>query len=284
MNSINTLAQLATKLMSGGHTVPGNLTIQGATTLGSTLGVTGNTTVGGTLGVTGNTTLGGRLTITGKGVAQDTFESGGDLVGYSYVFAGSNNVRVRLGETWGTPGIYAMGTGTTENDKLTLMSSSGKVHVGSTLSGVKPHNLIVTGNLQILDPVIRRNQIAGYFKIRAYGYKVPLHYGFNMLFEQHERTEKLRNSHGFPDSQIHFYRATSMNGDNNNDWRPRHLVVFPGYKIRIYFWRSHGFETSTASYPPGEHIFADNAFTEVAHGLQVRFEEESGEPPNRYQM
>ena len=50
MNSINTLAQLARNLMSGGHTIPGNLAIEG------TLRVTGATTLT-NLNVTGTTSF-----------------------------------------------------------------------------------------------------------------------------------------------------------------------------------------------------------------------------------
>ena len=135
MNSINTLAQLARQLMSGGTTLPGNLTVQGNTT------------------ISGNTTVGGILTITGKTIAQNTFEASGDLVGYSHVWGGTGSNRVRLGETWGAPGIYGIGTSTGNNDKLNLMSSSGKVYVGAVDFGASKstvsNDLIVTGNLNV---------------------------------------------------------------------------------------------------------------------------------------
>jgi hypothetical protein len=272
-NAINALAQIARELMTstGSVTIPGSLAIQGGVTIGTTIAGTN-----GTLDVNGN------LTVSGNSRTSGNHMVGGTLTSDSYVNAGFGNNSVRLGETWSKGGVYST------NSDLNLMATTGKVYVGAvnfgTSRSTEPNDLFVTGKLQILDPIIRKNQIAGYFKVRAYGYKVPLHYGFNILFENYDRTEKLRNSHGFPESQIHHYRATAMNGTPNTDWHPRYLVVFPGYKIRIYFWRSDGFETSTASYPPGEHIFADNAFTESAHGLQVRFEEDSGEPPNRYAM
>jgi len=62
VNAINTLAQIAKNLMTGGLTVPGAMNISGNTNVTGDTKVTGALGVGTNLNVTGNTTLGGTLT------------------------------------------------------------------------------------------------------------------------------------------------------------------------------------------------------------------------------
>ena len=109
MNSINTLAQLARQLMSGGTTLPGNLTVQGNTTVQNSLGVTGTIT-----------------TLNDNIIARSTDNGGKN--------------KTRLGGIWNHGGVYG------ENGALELGSQSTQVYIGSS-SGSANQNLIVTGNL-----------------------------------------------------------------------------------------------------------------------------------------
>jgi hypothetical protein len=72
-------------------------------------------------------------------------ETTSDIYGSSYVFAGNSNndTKVRLGETWGGPGIYLPST--TKDFKIHSLNKN--VSIG--LSTSYPNNLNVTGNLNI---------------------------------------------------------------------------------------------------------------------------------------
>lgn len=101
------------------------------------------------------------------------------------------------------------------------------------------NDLTVKGNVTIngisnMNPLRRKHDVAGYFKIRAFGRKTPLYYGWNQLWPDHNYAINLMARHKIPlcCSDVDMRNA----GDNDKNWTPRHLVVFPGYVARLYYW------------------------------------------------
>jgi len=251
MNSINTLAQLATKLMSGGNTVPGNLTIQGNTTVGGNLNVSGtyfanNAWIKSADGRQKLYFSGGGDTYFGTGdnykwrTKRDTDGTdimtlngdNGKLYTWENMHARTNDPKLttRIGGIWSHAGIYG------ENNSLEIGSKDNKVYVGPENNSIKT-DLIVTGKLQILDPVQRKHQIAGHYYIRAHAYSTPLYYGFNMLWDDHNSKEAIRTKYNWDEASFH-RSPLNFNQGNSNDanWCARSLAVFPGYKAKLYTW------------------------------------------------
>lgn len=108
--------------------------------------------------------------------------------------------------------------------QLSLKSGGGAIVHGK---------LTVEGDL-IRNALYRRNDVAGYFKVRAFGKKTPLYYGWNIMWADGNAATKLRNNTKLP---VH-YAGNDMRdgGDGDQNWTPRHLVVFPGYIARFYYW------------------------------------------------
>jgi len=132
-NSINTLAQLARKLLDGGATVPGNLTIKGElvssgslTSAGITTGgitsatitssgdiiTKGNATIGGNQTITGNLSvkgavvIDGDLTVTGHLIVKKGSDFSGGRHHFTDEEANTSGGSLRVGTVYGKPGIW----------------------------------------------------------------------------------------------------------------------------------------------------------------------------------
>jgi hypothetical protein len=143
-------------------------------------------------------------------------------------------------------------------------------------------NLRVDGGLTVGGDFIRSNHlyrkhdVAGYFHIRAYGWKTPLYFGFNMMWNDHNVKEAVRRRWGWNESMFsHSIHDMRQHGDAN--WQARYLVVFPGYRIRLYSWDG-SFIDRLGVRAAGGHGFPDT--NQVIHGAFVTLAEE-GDPPER---
>ena len=136
-NSINTLAQIARKLMDKGLTVPGDMNINGNTNVTGNTALTGSLGVGTTLNVTGSTTLGAALSTGGN------------------INARAGDLNTRIGGIWTAPGIYAEG-----NKNLEIGAGSSNVFIGAANGGAN-QNLIVTGNINVSgrNPIVEIDKI-----------------------------------------------------------------------------------------------------------------------------
>ncbi len=117
------------------------------------------------------------------------------------------------------------------------ITASGNITAGgnvTTNNAVINGNTTVTGQLIKKSPVYRKHDPAGYFGIYAYGFTIPLYYGWNMMWGDHNRSMNLRKKTSLPVS----YANTDMRnaGDGDQNWTPRFLTVFPGYIARFYYW------------------------------------------------
>ena len=242
-NAINTLAQLAQQLM----------TSTGAVTVPGSLAIQGGATIGTTFKVTGATAL-------------------ADLA------AGATKVST-LAAT-GNTALTTLGvSGLTTLGNLTITGASNMT--GATT--IK--DVIINGTLQNLNPLVRKYQVAGYLQWRAFGTSHPLHYGFNMFWSDNNLKEGIRRKYGWSESIFHYYYGAQMNQSNDGDqnWTPRGLVVFPGYKITIYVWQPSLDSVNKQPFQTGEYAFNDNDFSgRRPHAAYVSYAEE-GNPPSQIQ-
>ena len=138
-------------------------------------------------------------------------------------------------------------------------------------------NVTFNGNVIRTNPIYRKHDIAGYYQIRAYGWKVPIYYGFNMFWTDHNYKEALRNKYGWPEYMFN-NRNMDMRQSNDGDqnWTARFLTVFPGYKVRMYSWDGFLNARDEPVRGAGEYPFGDN--NKRIHGIYVALAEE-GDPP-----
>jgi hypothetical protein len=127
------------------------------------------------------------------------------------------------------------------------------------------NDLTVKGNMTIdgvsnMNPLRRKHDIAGYFKLRAWGYKTPLYYGWNQMWQNHDFGIGLMKRHRKPV----YYPNINMwaHSDNDPNWTPRHLVVFPGYIARFYY--NDIASTAADVYPAGEYDWENYDFVKNA--------------------
>jgi len=107
-------------------------------------------------------------------------------------------------------------------------------------------NLSLTGNIKMND-MFRKNQPAGYFGVYAYAYKVPLFYGWNIMWLDHNRSMNLRKNTKKPVR----YVGLDMRANNDDNWIPRYLTIFPGYIAKLYYWGSNS--TAADAYSAGDY-------------------------------
>ena len=309
MNSINTLAQLARQLMSGGANLPGNLTVGGDLNVNGTIGgavikkgtaspdwtkiqfgdgtgwriryQTSDTNPVMDINDQGVLTVKSNIAVTNGSITTGT----GNLNVNTSRDGGKFNTRV--GAIFGHGGLFG------ENGALEITSKNKKVYIGPEYNIYDySTDLIVTGKLQTLDPVQRKHQIAGHYYIRAHGYSTPLYHGFNMLWDDHATKEAIRNKYSnwdeasFHRSPLNFNQA----GSNDPNWCPRSLAVFPGYKAKLYTWTGATGAALNAgdkpSYPYGEYKWTacgqgsgNTTSGNSVLAIVVSFEE-AAEPPN----
>ena len=101
-----------------------------------------------------------------------------------------------------------------------------------------------------------------YYKIRGFGYKVPLYYGWNVLWPDNTWTEFLRTNVTWNGSTSDKY--INNNGVNlvntcqkDSDCSARYVAVKPGYKISTYAYTSNLTMTYMETIYPGEYLFDD---------------------------
>lgn len=133
----------------------------------------------------------------------------------------------------------------------------------STNAGFSSTNMYATTNLTIAgtnvtEPSLKilnkkKNNVAGYFSIKAYGMKTPLYYGWNMMWPDHNRSVNLVNRTVKTQAYISYSGGQNMVNakDGNQDWTPRYLIVYPGYIAKLYYWDIA--PASSDVYPEGEY-------------------------------
>jgi len=250
-NAINTLAQIAKNLMAGGVTVPGNMIVQGDMALKGNMAVTGTMAVQSNMTVTGTTTLNGAV----KGMLSIVDTSGPIKISSIY-----NNNEMTLDAITIDP----------KKNEMNIMSIKNSQIKSQTIYAEK-----ITINDSLMLPMLyRKHDTAGYLYIRAYGYKVPLYYGFNMAFTDHNIKEAVRAKNKWPESMFSNTILDLRQANNNTDqnWVARYLVVFPGYKIRLYMWGGNNFTDKLGVKGVGEYLFPDN--DSRIHGIYVALAEE----------
>ena len=269
-SSINTLAQIAKDLQAGGLTVPGALNIKaGINTDGdinakSAINATGAINAKGGINTDGNINAKGRIntdeTINAKktiSVGNTTNQWGGSVVLKGGIEENS----------------YIVFQDNKENNLCRLMGVSDGVSFDKNLrvSG----DLIAQGSVIRNNPIYRNHDVAGYLQIRAFGYKIPLYYGFNMLFRNHDIMNSIRIKNNLKDYQCNYNNvdiATNVRADDKN-YTLRYLTIFPSYKAKIYYhlWKSGAIVNA------GEHAF-DDSQTQILHAVWVVLDSEQDPP------
>ena len=289
-NAINTLAQISKQLMIGGVTVPGNINIKDGI-----LDIKPPGDWGLALSVTGGVKEAPYINFNNKADGKRN----GFIMGAPDKFILANNVQVAgalsVDTTLGVGGSINLGGDITflapktiagkarlhiGGEELLYLLNKAGVIIGKEWGG--NGNLSVQGNLNVGGdfilgaPIYRKHMPAGYFHIRAYGWRTPLYYGFNMMWNDHNIKEAIRAKWGWNESMfsnsIHDMRQA---GDPN--WQARYLVVFPGYKIKLYSWDG-SFIDRIGVKGAGEYGFGDS--NNIIHGAFVSLAEE-GDPPER---
>jgi len=293
-NAINTLAQVAKSLQSGGLTVPGNLIIDGEFTqknVNMVKGPNANRFIfhtpddnrkglwiapakddgasdwlwgnGLNLKRDGNHYLGGNLDI------------GGITTRAVNVWHQSKDAKNRVYyENAGTT-YYGSGNGK-HIFRLGGEGNGGEVIIDQEGSITLPGYLIRN------NPIYRKHDVAGYFQIRAYGLKVPIYYGFNMFWRDHNLKEALRNKNGWPEFMINNVGIDMREAhDGDQNWTARYLTVFPGYKVRLYSWGGNNLDARDEPVRGvGEYPFPDTS--KRIHAIYVALSEETDPSKNIY--
>lgn len=144
-----------------------------------------------------------------------------------------------------------------------LWSGGGLTVGGVGLSGTNLGSLI-----------LRKTNVAGYFGIRGYASKTPIYYGWNMMWKDHNRLLNLVSRSGKPMRYTYsadYDMRQSSDGDEN--WRPRTLVLFPGYIAKFFYW-SIASSASRDVINTGEYEWGDGTFPGRVHAIYVSLVEE----------
>ena len=215
---------------------------------------TGAVTVPGSLAIQGGATIGTTFKVTGATALAD-LAAGATKVS---TLAATGNTALT---TLGVSGLTTLGN-------LTITGASNMT--GATTVA---NNLTVTGKLTVLDPDMFKSQVAGYYTIRAGGWKAPLYYGVNMLWNDGDFADRVRAAYGFTTTQVSYANIDCRNANNgDNNWVPRGLVVLPGYKAKIILgkdavWNGMG----KPNYTTGSYNFGTNDFGGYrAHMIIIR--------------
>ena len=308
-SSPGNLTVTGTNTVSGATTL-NTLGVTGATTL-NTLGVTGNTTVGGTTTTTGLLTAnGGVLTstlnvgamtnltdlkATGNIILSTNSAANGVSIGTDTLPEGAQGLRVKgksmlMGDIQigNKAKLYSGADPFTNDGWVRLMKADGSAaYSGSANEGFAANNLYsendtsVNRNLNIGGIITYTGTSltafpVGSYKIRAYGYHIPLYYGWNQMWHDHGFSEKMRTIikwGGSTDEKFVHYAGIDMRNanDGDNNWTARYYALMPGYKLQFYApWTPVGPEYT------GEQTFGDNAFGgKRVHMIAVRLASEN---------
>ena len=150
-NSINTLAQIAKKLMDGGLTTPGNLIVRDNLDVSGNVNITSNLVVSSKLDVSGNANIKGKLTISNTDISGNlNITSGSFNLLPRGIIVAWNGTTAPFGwaicnGTSGTPNLkdkFIVGSG----NKYALDASGGNATIVLTPTQLPPHKHVsVTG-------------------------------------------------------------------------------------------------------------------------------------------
>ncbi|NBV07452.1 MAG: hypothetical protein EBS06_09520 [Proteobacteria bacterium] len=220
--------------------------------------------------MTGNLTVPGGLVINGdinvKGKSQlssDVIINGKTTLANDTVI--NTNLQVNGSST--INGKTILGSETQINGPTLINADSS---ISGSLSLDK--NINILGNLN-LGKFQSRFMPGGFFYIRGYGRHVPLYYGWNVLWQDHLRTENLRTKIKWNGSTSQKYihsSAISMVENTDSNWYPRFLAVMPGYVAAIYFYINSDNFGKSKLYTSGEYDWTDNEDLSGA-GLRVHY-------------
>jgi len=142
---------------------------------------------------------------------------------------------------------------TTSNNTTSNNTTSNNIRT-KYITGVDASGIIFGSDVSgiIMPLMYRKYMVAGYFKVKAYGYKVPLYYGWNILWKN-DQSDRIA-------SRLMVYEYTNSRSINNvsnayidtrdggnNNWYPRGLVLFPGYYARLLYWDINSTNNDTFS-------------------------------------
>jgi hypothetical protein len=234
----------------------------------------------------GNLTTTGNITATGNITSNGTINSYADIDpnGKGSIFGHSNKTQA-IGIGYNT--IYTAGS--TVDQPLNIQTK-GKGDIGLISGGAVNITgpIVMKDTYQNLDKMRRLHDPAGYFRIRAYQYKTPIYYGWNMMWACHGSGLKYESTTG-DISKITYNNIDMRNaGDGNTDWSPRHLVVYPGYIATLYYFGYDStsgdiFQTGIYNFKNGFPASANIQAIRRVHGIYVSFVEE-GAPSDLSQI
>ena len=289
-NAINTLAQISKQLMAGGVTVPGNMTIQGNLNIIGPMQISNAATNFITINKTAVVdkdsmqlwNSASQLILVGRkddnsdyswpGVVLDSKKS--NIITNTLTVNGDINFPNKT--TIRGAGRLHM----TSGEDLYLHPKTG-VRIGKHESGsgglVVEGSITINESFMLMAPIYRKHMPAGYYYIRAHGNSVPIYYGLN-IFWRDDNTHAIKMNtmakYGWPES-IYHNTGLDMRWTPDANWCARHLVVFPGYKVRLYNW-GNPLVDRIGLKAAGEHPFGDSGNS--IHVGFVAFAEE-GDPP-----
>jgi hypothetical protein len=241
VDAIRNLSALANKLQAGGLTAAGNLSVTGELILTGA-----NTWMLHTPDDGRKTLYFGKGTNGGIDAWPVNFEENGTINTTGNIIAAG---RIQSNE-WlrvnGDRGILfeSFGGGWRMTDDTWIRSYNGKnVYSDAEIRANRMSteaDLTVGGNFRLSNPLYRNHMVAGYFHIKFQGRSTPLYYGWNMLWQDGDvrRIAARLMLYEFRSGRkgaVHNSKI-DMRAHNDDNWRPRRLVVFPGYTARFYYY------------------------------------------------
>ena len=213
------LQNIASMYNSGTMTVQ-NLKVTGnADITGSTL-IGGNTSIGGNASIGGNTNVSGISTL-GKFIIKDSTISAQNSL--DMIFNTDKSIKV-----------CDVGTDTL---------SSGSFQIGNIVS----QNSLRVGNASVIEQdfsrLTKKNiNMAGLFGVRGYSSRVPLYFGWNMLWSDKNTTTFAKNliaryGSGLTAGNLSYCGLEMTQSDNKDtNWHPAYLALLPGYVAKFFYW------------------------------------------------
>ena len=266
VKSITTLGQVCKDLQAGGLTVPGALNIK------SVINTDGDITTKGAINATGDINAKGVINATGD------INAGGNINLKKNIFLGDGK------QDWGS--VVSIRGGVNDNGYLEFKNKEDERQcylMGKPDGAYFSKNLTVDGNITVNgevnrnNPIYRKHDIAGYYSILEKGYKIPLYYGINMTMIDWKAANTFRTNYKYPVNCA----GLDMRQYNNDNFTNGNLVVFPSYKVKLYFWDKEGHLYSNREpYEFGEHGFSGHP--NAAHAIWVTYKEDSEPPRDLY--
>jgi len=274
--------------VTGDSTVTGNSIVTGDLT-SSNLKVTDDLDVDNNLNVNKNSLLNGNLDVNSNIAAKGSVVFGGKTsTGFKWTNESDNGwACLRAGNnepnTAGNRLCYHKDHGLVHfhsDGKLEL--SGGKLQVNGSFNTNDnnmnvDNSLKVGGSLTVGGPINYTNMgntglPVGTFKIRNEGRRVPLYYGWNMMWPDNNWANDIRTRvkwNGSDDDRFMHYAGIDMRNGSDGDVNctARAYSLMPGYKLQFYTnWNPVGPEYT------GEQVFDDKAFEgKRVHCIAVRY-------------